>query len=201
MALYKHKAEILLVSIDDAKSCREQFPPVFRLLLARQCLDEHAKCKLVQLVVIISFKAIFINKTHLVFAQFHQTQISPSNAAMLRIPTPPPTNVDATDAAVAVNTSAIRTPPGSTPAAVIGLKLIGATVPNDVAGNRGGSGTTQKNANANTQKGRGCFIQLNPLVTAQKSKNANNQKVLKQLSQLNPLVELRLQPACSTCRA
>jgi hypothetical protein len=43
----KHKAEIPLVSMDDAKSCHEQFLPVFCLLLARQCPDEHAKCKLI----------------------------------------------------------------------------------------------------------------------------------------------------------
>ncbi len=88
--------------------------------------------------------------------------------------------------------------PGGTPVAVIGLKLIGTTIPNVLAGNRGGSGEAQKTVNVNTQKGRGCFSQLNPLVAAQKAKNANNQKGLGRFSQLNPLVELRIQPACST---
>jgi hypothetical protein len=87
------------------------------------------------------------------------------------------------------------------PVAVIGLKLIGTTIPNIVAGNQGGSGAAQKAANANTEKGLGRFSQLNPLVVAQKAKNANNQKGLGCFSQLNPLVELRLRPACFTCRA
>ena len=118
---------------------------------------------------------------------------------MSQIPTPPPTNVDAAAAAAAAtNGSAITTSPGSTPVAVISLKLIGTTIPNVVAGNRGGSGTAQKAANANTKKGLGCFSQLNPLVAAQKAANSNNQKGLRRFSQLNPLVELRIQPACST---
>ncbi len=87
------------------------------------------------------------------------------------------------------------------PVAVIGLKLIGATIPNVVAGNHGGSGAAQKAANANTKKGFGHFSQLSPLVTAQKAVNANNQKGLGGFCQLNPLIELRLWPACSTRRA
>jgi hypothetical protein len=47
MMLYKHKAKITLISMDGVKSCHEQFPPIFRLLRARQCPDEHAGCKLV----------------------------------------------------------------------------------------------------------------------------------------------------------
>ncbi len=47
MAPYKQKAEILLVSMDDAKSCHEQFPPIFCLLLTRQCHVKHAKWELV----------------------------------------------------------------------------------------------------------------------------------------------------------
>jgi hypothetical protein len=66
---------------------------------------------------------------------------------------------------------------------------------NVVAGNRGGSGATQKAVNANTKKGLGCFSQLNPLVKAQKAANTNNQKELGHFSQLNPLIELRLWPA------
>ena len=91
---------------------------------------------------------------------------------------PPPTNVDAiTAAATTTNASAITTSPSSMPVAAIGLKLIGATILNVVTGNRGGSGAAQKAANGNTQKGLGLF------------------------SQLPQLVELRLRPACSTCRA
>jgi hypothetical protein len=71
---------------------------------------------------------------------------------MLQIPTPPPTNV-ATAATAAENASAITTSPGGTPVTVIGLKSIGAMIPNVVTGNRGGSGVAQKAANANTQKG------------------------------------------------
>jgi hypothetical protein len=51
---------------------------------------------------------------------------------MLRIPTPPPTNVNAA-AAVAATASAITTSSGGMPIAVIGLKLIGAMIPNVVA--------------------------------------------------------------------
>jgi hypothetical protein len=125
---------------------------------------------------------------------------------MLQILTPPPTNVDATaapatTAAAAANASTIMTSPGSTPVAVIGLKLISATILNILAGNRGGSGMAQKAANANIKKGLGHSGQLNPLVTAQKAANSNNQKGLRRFSQLNPLVELRLWPACSTRRA
>jgi hypothetical protein len=87
------------------------------------------------------------------------------------------------------------------PVAVIGLRLIGAMIPNVVTSNRGGSSAAKKVTNANTQKGLGCFSQLNPLIAAQKAKNANNQKGLGRFSQLNPLVELRLRPACSTRRA
>jgi hypothetical protein len=43
----KSRSEIPLVSMDDAKSCHEQFPPVFHLSLERQYRDKHAKCKLV----------------------------------------------------------------------------------------------------------------------------------------------------------
>jgi hypothetical protein len=121
---------------------------------------------------------------------------------MSRILTPPPTNVDAAAAAaVAVNVSAITTSPSSMPVAVIGLKSIGATIPNVLAGNCRGSGAAQKVANANNQRGLGHFSQLNPLVAAQKAVNANNQKGLGRFSQLNPLVELRLWPAHSTCGA
>ncbi len=84
---------------------------------------------------------------------------------------------------------------------VIGLKSIGATIPNLIAGNRGGSGTAQKAANANTKKGFGCFSQLNPLIAAQNAMNANNQKGLWRSSQLNSLVKLRLRPARWTRRA
>ncbi len=38
--------EISLVSMDDTKSCHEQFLPVFCSLLVRQCRNEHAKCTL-----------------------------------------------------------------------------------------------------------------------------------------------------------
>jgi hypothetical protein len=108
---------------------------------------------------------------------------------MSRIPTPPPTNVDATTAtATTVNVSASTTSPGSTPAAVIGLKSIGATIPNVVAGNRGGSSAAQKAVNANNQKGLGRFSQLNPVVELR-------------LRPVAQLVELRLRPAHSTCRA
>jgi hypothetical protein len=70
MAPYKHKGEILLVSMDDAKSCYEQFLPVFCLLLTRQCCDKHAKCELVQSVEIITFSSNFHQtKFTLVFAQ------------------------------------------------------------------------------------------------------------------------------------
>jgi hypothetical protein len=55
--------------------------------------------------------------------------------------------------------------PDGTPVAAIGLKLIGTMIPNVIAGNCGGSGTTQTTAaNANTQKGLGHFSQLTPLV-------------------------------------
>jgi hypothetical protein len=50
MAPYKHKVEIPLVSMDDAKSCHEQFLPIFCSLLARQCRDKNAKCEFVYLV-------------------------------------------------------------------------------------------------------------------------------------------------------
>jgi hypothetical protein len=120
---------------------------------------------------------------------------------VLQTPSPPPTNVNAAAAATAANTSAITTSPGSMPVAAIGLKLIGMMIPNVIAGNRGGSGATQKAANANTKKGLRPFSQLNPLITAQKAANANNQKGLRRFSQLNPLVELRLWPACLTRRA
>jgi hypothetical protein len=143
----------------------------------------------------------FTNKTHPVFVQFITTQLSPSNATMLQIPTPPPTNVDAAAAAAAANASAITTSSSSTPVAVIGLKSISATIPNAVAGNCGANGTAQKAANANTKKELGHFSQLNPLVMAQKAANANNQKRHRGFSQLNPLVKLRLRPACLTHRA
>ena len=95
---------------------------------------------------------------------------------MSRILSPPPTNVDAAAATTAANASTITASPGSMPVAVIGLKSIGATIPNVVAGNRGGSGAAQKAANAIKQKG------------------------LRRFSQLKPIVELRLRPARSTCR-
>jgi hypothetical protein len=97
--------------------------------------------------------------------------------------------------------SAITTSPGTTPVAFIGLKLIGATIPNALAGNCGGSGAAQKAVNANTKKGLGRFSQLNPIVAAQKAATANYQKGLGRFSQLNPLIKLRLWPACSTCKA
>jgi hypothetical protein len=95
---------------------------------------------------------------------------------MLQILTPPPANVDATAAATTAtaNASAIMTSPGGTPVAVIGLKLIGATIPNIVTGNCRGSGAVQKAVNANTQKGHGRFSHLNPLIGAQKAENTNN---------------------------
>jgi hypothetical protein len=77
------------------------------------------------------------------------------------------------------------TSPGSTPVAAIGLKLIGAMIPNVLAGNHGGSSVAQKAANANTKKGLRHFSQLNPFVAAQKVANANNQKGLGRFSQLN----------------
>ncbi len=121
---------------------------------------------------------------------------------MLQISTPPPTNLVAAAAATATaNVSTITMSPGSTPIAVVGLKSIGAMNPNVIAGNYEGSGAAQKAANANNQKGLGHFSQLNPLVVVQKAKNANNPKGLGCFSQLNPLFELRLWPACSTCRA
>jgi hypothetical protein len=121
---------------------------------------------------------------------------------MLQTPSPSPTNVDATAAAAdAMNASAITMSPGSMPVPAIGLKSIGVMIPNVFAGNRRGSGTAQKAANANTKKGLGRFSQLNPLVVAQKAANANNQKGLRHFSQLNPLVKLWLRSAHSTCRA
>jgi hypothetical protein len=73
---------------------------------------------------------------------------------MLQTPTPPPLHVDAaTTAAAAANKSAIMTSSGGTPVAAIGLKSIGATILNVLAGNRGGSGATQTTAaNAITPK-------------------------------------------------
>jgi hypothetical protein len=121
---------------------------------------------------------------------------------MSRTLSPLPTNIDAATAvAAAVDESAIMTSPGSMPVAVIGLKSIGETIPNVIAGNCGGSGAAQKAANKNTKKGLGRFSQLIPLFAAQKAANANNQKRLGRFSQLNPLIELRLRPARSTCRA
>ena len=111
------------------------------------------------------------------------------------------TNAAAAAAAAFANTSAITPSPGGKPAAVIGLKLINATILNVIAGNCGGSGAAQKVANANTQKGLGCFSQFDPLIATQKAKNADNKKGLGHFSQLNPLVELRHWPACSTGRA
>ncbi len=60
----------------------------------------------------------FTNKTHLVFAQLHQTQLSPSNATMRQTLSPPPTSVDAA-ATVAANASAIPSSPGRMPIAAI----------------------------------------------------------------------------------
>jgi hypothetical protein len=62
----------------------------------------------------------------------------------------------AADAAFA-NASTIMASPSGMPAAVIGLKLINATILNVIAGNCKGSGAAQKAANANTQKGLGRF--------------------------------------------
>jgi hypothetical protein len=113
MASYKHKVEILIISMDNAKSCHEQFPPVFHSLLARQCCDKHAMCELVQLVENNHFSSYFHQQNSpLVFAQFVTTQLSPSNATMLQTPTPPPT-IDAA-ATVAANASAIPLSPGRT---------------------------------------------------------------------------------------
>ncbi len=111
---------------------------------------------------------------------------------MLQTLSPPPTNVDATAATTSAtaNASAIMTSPGSTPVAAIGLKLIGAMIPNVVAGNCKGSGAAQKAANANTKKGLGHFSQLNPLITAQKAANANNQKGSGVSASSNPLSSL-----------
>jgi hypothetical protein len=130
------------------------------------------------------------------------TQLSPSNATMSQTPTPPPTNINAaaTATVAAANASAIMTSAGSMPVAVIGLKLIGMTIPNVLVGNRRGSGAAQKAANANTKLGLGHFSQLNPLVAAQKA-TSTNQKGLGNFSQLNPLIKLRPRPARSTCRA
>jgi hypothetical protein len=204
MTLYKHKSEITLASMDDAKSCHERVPPNFRSLFVRQCHDQHAECKLILLV----------DNNHFSSYIFH-LQNSPSICTVssdptlseqcydVAIPIPPPMNINAAAAAAAAfaNASAIMTSPGGTPVAVIGLKLINATILNVIAGNCGGSGAAQKVANANTQKGLGCFSQFNPLIATQKAKNADNKKGLGHFSQLNPLVELRLWPACSTCRA
>jgi hypothetical protein len=110
-------------------------------------------------------------------------------------------NAAATAAAGAANASAITTSSSTTPVAVIGLKSIGMTIPNFVAGNHGASGAAQKVANANTKKELGHFSQLNPLVMAQKAANANNQKGLGHFSQLNPLVKLTLRSAHLTHRA
>jgi hypothetical protein len=97
---------------------------------------------------------------------------------MLQISTPPPTNVDvaATAAAATANASAITTSPGSMPVAVIGLKLIGVMIPNVAAGNLGGSGTTQKATNANTQKGLRHFSQLNPSLQHKRPRMQKNKK-------------------------
>ncbi len=190
--------------MDDAKSCHEQVPPIFCLLFARQCHDKHAECKLVLLV----------ENNHFSSYIFH-LQNSPSICTVssdptlserhynVAIPIPPPMNVNAAAAAAAAfaNTSAITPSPGGKPAAVIGLKLINATILNVIADNCEGSGTAQKAANANTQKELGRFSQFNPLIATQKAENANNQKGLGHFSQLNPLVKLRLWPACSTHRA
>jgi hypothetical protein len=204
MVLYKHKLEIMLVSMDDAKSCHEQVLLVFCLLFARQCHDEHAKWELVLLV----------ENNHFSSYIFH-LQNSPSICTVssdptlserhydVAIPIPPPMNTNAAAAAAAAfaNASAITTSPGGTPAAVIGLKMIDATILNVIAGNCKGSSAAQKAANANTQKGLRRFSQFNPLIATQKAENANNQKRLGCFSQLNPLLKLRLWPACSTCRA
>jgi hypothetical protein len=122
---------------------------------------------------------------------------------MLQIPTRPTTNVNDANAAAAAttNVSTITMFPGGMPVAVNGLKSIRKMILNVVAGNHGGIGVAQKAANANTQKVLGRPSQLTPLVTAQKATNTNNQKGLGHFSQCNPHVELRLRPACSTCRA
>jgi hypothetical protein len=190
--------------MDHVKSCHEQVLPNFRSLFVRQCHDQHAECKLILLE----------ENNHFSSYIFH-LQNSPSICTVssdptlseqcydVAIPIPPPMNINAATAAAAafVNTSAIMTSPGGTPVAVIGLKLINATILNVIAGNCGGSGAAQKVANANTQKGLGCFSQFNPLIATQKAKNADNKKGLGHFSQLSPLVELRLWPARSTRRA
>jgi hypothetical protein len=111
---------------------------------------------------------------------------------MSRTPSPLPTNIDAATAvaanASAIPLSPGRTPistitaaatanaitiaasPGGTPFTAMGLKiggakslkLIGTTIPNVVAGNRGGNGTAQKAANANIKKGLGHFQPAQP---------------------------------------
>jgi hypothetical protein len=77
-------------------------------------------------------------------------------------------NVDAADAAATTttNASAIMTSPGSMPVAVVGLKSIGATILNIVAGNHRGSGVAPKATNINTKQGLRHVSQLNPLVAA-----------------------------------
>jgi hypothetical protein len=79
MASYKHKAESPLVSMDDAKSCHEQFLPIFCLSLARQCRNKHARCKLIYVVENNHFNSYsHQQKLSLVFPQFITTQLSPS---------------------------------------------------------------------------------------------------------------------------
>jgi hypothetical protein len=73
---YKHKSEILLVRMDDAKSCHEQFLPIFCSLLARQCRNKHAKCNLIYLV----------ENNHLSSYLFHQKN-SPSICTVISDPT------------------------------------------------------------------------------------------------------------------
>jgi hypothetical protein len=215
--------------MDEVKSFHEQFPPASCLLLARQCHNKHAECKLLWLVENNHFSSYFHqqNSPFSIHTVSSDPTLSEQCYDVANYYTPPPRNVDgaaAATAAAAANASAITTSPGGTPVAVISLKLISTTVPNVVSSNRKESGMTQKAANTGNQKGLGRFSQLNPLLVAQKAENANNQKgsgisaistSLLSLSFGQPaqlvelrlwpacstLVERRLQPACSACRA
>jgi hypothetical protein len=57
------------------------------------------------------------------------------------------------------------------------LKLIGTTIPNVVAGNRGGSGAAQKAANANTKKGLGRFQPAQPPHRGTKGRERNQSMI------------------------
>jgi hypothetical protein len=126
---------------------------------------------------------------------------------MSRTPFPLPTNIDATaavaanvsaipsspggtpiaaiTATAAANASTIAASPGGTPFTAMGLnisgvkclKLIGTTIPNVVAGNRGGSGTAQKAVNANTEKGLGRFQPAQPPRSGTKGRERNQSMI------------------------